>query len=109
MKEGNNLTITSNTVIGTPLYNAGLDIDDQLLTLDGKPVKKTADLEPILKEHKPGDAIQVEYDHRGEKENRYPYFNWQSLFQYCDLRKEGQTPTAEMLAFRKSWFGNKIK
>ncbi|AXY75734.1 M61 family peptidase [Paraflavitalea soli] len=109
MKEGNNLTITSNTVIGTPLYNAGLDIDDQLLTLDGKPVKKTADLEPILKEHKVGDAIQVEFDHRGEKKTATLTLIGNPYFSILTFEKDGQTPTAEMLAFRKSWFGNKVK
>jgi len=109
MKEGNSLTITSNTVIGTPLYNAGLDIDDQLLTLDGKPVKKTADLEPILKEHKVGDAIQVEFDHRGEKKTATLTLIGNPYFSIVTFEKDGQTPTAEMLAFRKSWFGNKVK
>jgi predicted metalloprotease with PDZ domain len=109
LKDGNNLTITSNTVIGTPLYNAGLDVDDQLLTLDGKPVKKSTDLEPILKDHKPGDAIQVEYDHRGEKKTATLTLIGNPYFSIVTFEKEGQTPTAEMLAFRKNWFGGKVK
>ncbi len=50
-----------NTVNGTPLYNAGLDVDDQVLSLDGKPLKKQADLMEVLKAHKPGDKLDIEY------------------------------------------------
>ncbi len=108
-REGTNLTIASNTVIGTPLYNAGLDVDDQLVTLDGKPVKKPGEIEPILKEHKPGDAIQVEYLHRGEKKTITLTLAGNPSYSLTTFEKEGQTPTAEMLAFRKSWFGTKAK
>jgi predicted metalloprotease with PDZ domain len=67
-REGNNaLIIASNTVNGTPLYNAGLDVDDQVISLAGKPLKKQADLMEVLKAHKPGDKLDIEYDHRGNK------------------------------------------
>lgn len=108
-REAVNLTIASNTVIGTPLYNAGLDIDDQLVTLDGKPVKKQSEIEPILKEHKPGDAIPVEYLHRGEKKSTTLTLAGNPFYSLTTFEKEGLTPTAEMLTFRKSWFGAKTK
>lgn len=108
-REGNNLTIGSNTVIGSPLYNAGLDIDDQLITLDGKPVKKQSDIEAILKDHKPGETIQVEFQHRGNNKTTSLVLQGNPAFSIDTFEKDGQTPTAEMLAFRKSWLGNKVK
>lgn len=67
-KDGaNSLTIASNTVNGTPLYNAGLDVDDQILSLNGRPLRKQSDLTGLLKSHKPGDKLDIEYEHRGNK------------------------------------------
>lgn len=108
-REGNNLTIASNTVIGTPLYNAGLDVDDQFISLDGKPVKKQSELEAILKEHKPGDKIAVEYQHRGNNKTTTITLAGNPQYSLVTFEQEGKTPTADMLAFRNSWFGNKVK
>ncbi|MCF0055675.1 M61 family metallopeptidase [Dyadobacter sp. CY356] len=63
-KQNSELVISANTTVGTPLYKAGADIDDQILKLDGKPVKKEADIKAILDAHKPGDEIELEYLHR---------------------------------------------
>lgn len=108
-REAGNLAIASNTVIGTPLYNAGLDVDDQLISLDGKPVKKQSDLEAILKEHKPGDNIPVEYQHRGISKTGTIILAGNPQYSVVTFEKEGKTPTADMLTFRTNWFGTKAK
>lgn len=108
-REGTNLTLISNTVIGSPLYQAGLDVEDQLLTLDGKPVKKQGEVESVLKDHKPGETIQVEYLHRGEKKTATLTLAGNPFYTLTTFEKEGQTPTAEMLTFRKNWLASKIK
>ena len=108
-REEAGLTINSNTVIGTPLYNAGLDIDDTITSLDGKPVKKQADLEAILKDHKPGDSVPVEYQHRGENRSNNITLSESPYYVVVTFEKEGKTPTADMLQFRKSWLGSKLK
>ncbi|MBE9463015.1 M61 family metallopeptidase [Dyadobacter subterraneus] len=63
-KQNSELVIAANTTIDTPLYKGGVDIDDQILKLDGKSVKKEADIKAILDAHKPGDEIELEYLHR---------------------------------------------
>jgi len=35
--------------------------------LNGKPLRKQSDLTELLKSHKPGDRLDIEYDHRGSK------------------------------------------
>lgn len=108
-RDENGLTINNNTVIGTPLYNAGLDVDDVITSLDGKPVKKQADLDAILKDHKPGDAVPVEYQHRGENRSSNITISESPNYTVVSFEKEGKTPTADMLKFRQSWLGNKVK
>ena len=108
-KEGAELTILSNTIIDSPLYNAGLDIDDQIVKADGKTVGTQADLTAVLNAHKPGEQITVEYRHREEtkigmltlKENQ----KW-----IVEMNETANLPvTEEMKKFRKDWLGTKIK
>lgn len=108
-REAASLTIASNTVIGTPLYDAGLDVEDQLLALDGKPVKKQSDIEPILRAHKPGETITVEYQHRNDKRTATITLAGNPYYSISTYEKEGKTPTADMLAFRKNWLGSQQK
>lgn len=108
-KEGAGLTITSNTVIGSPLYKAGLDIDDEILKVDGKSVSKNDELVSILKTHKPGDQIAVEYKHRDEQKTAMLELIENPRLQVVTYEEAGKAVTAGMQAFRKAWLGSKWK
>lgn len=95
------LIITSNTVIGTPLYNAGLDVDDEIISLNGKPLRKKADLIELLKQHKPGDKLDIEYGHRGNKTSTKIVLGENPAFMILPVQKAD--PGA--LEFRKKWLG----
>lgn len=60
----NGLAISKNTIRNTPLYNAGLDVDDIIIELDGKRPKGTGDVNDIISNHKIGDKIAATYLHR---------------------------------------------
>lgn len=107
-KDGEVLTIASNTVIGTPLYKAGLDVDDQLLRLDGKPLKKQADLMEVLKDHKPGEQLSLEYTHRGETRTITITVEESPAFGISVYEKTGLSATNDMLQFRKRWWGSRL-
>jgi predicted metalloprotease with PDZ domain len=42
-----------------PIYNAGIDQDDELRTLDAQRVTGDGDVQAVLQRHKPGDSIGV--------------------------------------------------
>ncbi|WP_342087531.1 M61 family metallopeptidase [Dyadobacter sp. OTU695] len=108
-KEGAGLTITSNTVIGSPLYKAGLDIDDEILKVDGKSVTKNDDLTSILKSHKPGDQLAVEYKHRDEPKTAMLELIENPRLQVVTYEAAGKTVSEAMQTFRKAWLGSKWK
>lgn len=108
-KDGTGLTITTNTVIGSPLYKAGLDIDDEILKVDGRLVSKTDELTSILKTHKPGDQITVEYAHRGETKTAVLDMIQNPRWEVVTYEQAGKTVTPEMETFRKAWLGSKWK
>jgi predicted metalloprotease with PDZ domain len=58
------LMLTRNTIKHTPLYNAGVDFEDVLVTLDGKNLAQGKDIDNILADHKPGDRLTLVYKHQ---------------------------------------------
>jgi predicted metalloprotease with PDZ domain len=58
------LTVATNTIRNTPLYKAGVDVDDVLLQLDDTKLRRPRDVEAVLAKHKPGETIMLVYQHR---------------------------------------------
>ncbi|WP_081867636.1 M61 family metallopeptidase [Hymenobacter sp. IS2118] len=60
--------VADNTQVGSGLYKADIDRGDQLLMLDGKPLKSASDLEGILRKHSPSDVVFVKVKMRNGAE-----------------------------------------
>jgi len=107
-EEGTSLKITSNTIIGTPLYDAGLDIDDQILKIDGKVIGKKIELEEIIAAHKPGDQLNIEYQHRDEAKMAVITLIENPKFIVQPFESSNLAVSEEIIKFRKSWIESKI-
>ncbi|HEY1201762.1 MAG TPA: PDZ domain-containing protein, partial [Niastella sp.] len=105
----NTTIISSNTIIGTPLYNAGLDVEDAITQLDGKLVARAADINEVLSSHKPGDAISIQYKHRKETKNATITLGENPAYSLTTYEQAGLTLTNEMKEFRSNWLGTKVK
>ena len=101
------LVMRSNTVKGTPLYTAGLDIDDVLTTIDGQAIRKTDALLPLLTRHKPGDTIAVKYLHRGEARTVSVTLAENPDYTVVANEKAGSALTPTQQQFRADWLGAK--
>jgi S1-C subfamily serine protease len=101
--------ISSNTIIGTPLYNAGLDVEDVISQLDGKLIARAADINEILSSHKPGDAVSIQYKHRTETKTATVMLGENPAYSFMTYEQAGLTLTNEMKEFRNSWLGTKVK
>jgi predicted metalloprotease with PDZ domain len=56
--------------LASPLYNAGVEQDDQIVSLDGSELSSPSALEQVLVRHKPGETIPIRYVRRsGEMVN----------------------------------------
>jgi predicted metalloprotease with PDZ domain len=101
--------VVSATQVRTPLYEAGVDRHDVILALDGHDIRSQDDLSLVLRAHRPGDLIEIEYEQRGRQvrstlrlmENR-----WLEVVPFEDA---GRTLTPEMRAFREAWLGSKVR
>ena len=55
-----------NTLRGTPLYDAGLDIDDKIISIDNQDIRTFSDLTAVLDRVHPGNSVNIRYLHRNE-------------------------------------------
>lgn len=97
-------TISSNTVIGTAAYEAGLDINDELIKLDNTPITKQEDVATILSQHKVGDAVAVVYKHRGIEKQINITLKESILLSVVPIEQSGKSVTGDMQKIRDTWF-----
>ena len=65
--EGDTATVLSTPLIGSGLYEAGVNKNDLILSLDGQKVTSYPELNFIVGTRKVGDEISIEYAHHGDK------------------------------------------
>ena len=93
------------TLLGSPLYLAGLDREDMLLKLDGQKLINAPQVQKLLATHKPGDVLQVQVRAR-TGERTVPV----TLQENSDLEVVlNEKATRKQLAFRKAWLAGKAK
>ncbi|OQP49465.1 peptidase M61 [Niastella koreensis] len=100
--------ISSNTIINTPLYNAGLDFNDVIVQIDSKLVARPADINEIIATHKPGDVINIHYKHRDENKTASLTLAENPGLAVVTFEQAGLPVTNEMKTFRNSWLGTKV-
>lgn len=99
----------SQTSAGTPAYDAGLDIGDILLTIDGLEIKDQATLTKVTDDHKPGDVVTVTYSYRGQDKTTKLTFGENPALEIVSIEKTGGNLTPAMQAFRDSWLNSQVK
>lgn len=107
--ERGKLVIASNTVKGSPAYEAGLDVDDEIQKLDDTPIKSTNELNAYLVTKKPGDTLRVSYRHRNTEKLSTVVLQGQGNWSALPFEQEGKSVTGDMEKIRNSWFSSKVK
>jgi predicted metalloprotease with PDZ domain len=90
---------------GSPAFNAGLEHEDVLISLDGKPFSAA-----LLKDRKPGDSVTFEVKHRGGVTGKGTLTFGTDPAQQAVLNESAGKPlTAEQKAFRAAWLGSQLR
>jgi predicted metalloprotease with PDZ domain len=103
------VVIATNTLVGSPLYVAGVDRGDRIVTLDGRAMTAPADLESVVAAHKPGDRVSIVFETRGATRNEVVMLAEQPRLEVVTYEQAGMTVTPEMTALRESWLGSKAR
>jgi predicted metalloprotease with PDZ domain len=101
------LTITSATLIGSPLYDAGLERGDRITALDGKPLASDADLRAAVAAHKPGDRVTIGFEGRAGHRDASMTIEENPALQVVTFEEAGMNPTDQQLAFRAKWLSTR--
>ncbi len=100
--ENNELVVVNNMIRNTPLYLAGIDIDDAILELDGKKMQEVQDVSKVINQHKPGDKISLFYRHRNKSIRTTIILKENPVLQI--VSKKGEL-SVQQQTFREKWMG----
>ena len=99
--------ITTPTLRGSPLYDAGLDRGDRIVEWDGKAIKSQADLTTFLNAHKPGDRVKLQVETRAGKKEVDLELAGPPGYEMVPYEMAGKELTPETKAFRDAWLSSK--
>jgi predicted metalloprotease with PDZ domain len=100
---GGQLSLASATLVGTPIYDAGLDQGDRIVTIDGKAVTSDTVVRTVVAAHKPGDRVSVGFEGRGGHRDVTLVIGENPGVEVALYEDVFKTPSAEQRAFRERW------
>ena len=103
------LRVTKNTLKGSAAYQSGLDIGDFLLKIGSDELKNPDDLDTILAKHKPGDEVELSYEHRKITKNVKVKLQANNELEVIPIEKTGGDLTPAMKKFREDWLSTQAK
>ena len=101
------LTIGSGTLVGSPIYDAGLDRGDRIVALDGREVTTEADFRAAIAAHRPGDKVAIAFEGRAGRRDATLTVAENPALQVVTFEDAGMTPTDQQLAFRAKWLSTR--
>ncbi|MFC5272182.1 M61 family metallopeptidase [Adhaeribacter terreus] len=99
----NRATMQIGSLSGSPLYKAGVENEDILLKLNGKKITSAKSLENILKKHKPGDNVILEFEQRGQVKKTTVTLIENPDMEVVTIEKTGKTLSDSTKKLRDSW------
>jgi predicted metalloprotease with PDZ domain len=103
--EGKAALIDSNAIIGSPLYKAGLDRGDKVLSIDRLKIESPAQWEHALERYEPGDTATIRFVQRGIERSAEITFVEDNELEVVTYESTDMDVSDERLEFRRSWLG----
>jgi predicted metalloprotease with PDZ domain len=101
------LRLENNPLIGSPIYEAGLEKGDEILAIDRFPIRSMESWEQTLRRFSPGEQVSVLFLQRGNEKQANMTLQTSPRMRLRKVEDIGETLTAEQAAFRESWLGVK--
>lgn len=106
-KDGTGLRVVSPTLIGSPAYSAGLDLDDELVSVAGLTLALPDDLAKAIGDRKPGEEVELVFKRRGQEIRVNARLAEDQRLEMVPVEKTGGTLTDEQKRFRGGWLDSK--
>lgn len=105
-EDADGLVISSNTLVDSPLYKAGINRGDQIMRVGRFKIKDKDDWERALKRHEPGDTVTIVSQQRDEIREAIITFVENPMLEIAPFENEDLEVTEAQKAFRKAWLGD---
>jgi predicted metalloprotease with PDZ domain len=103
------LALKTSTLMGSPIYKAGLDAGDIILKADGKNINDAATFNAIVAGKNIGDKIVVDYKNRTGAHQTIITLEENPYLEIVTYEKAGKELTKEQQDFRNNWLSSKVK
>lgn len=105
--EGDRVALQAGPLVGTPIYEAGMDRGDRLLTIDGRDATSPATVAEVLAARRPGETVPITFESRGQRLAATVTLAESPRVEVVAMEEVGQVPTADHAAFRRRWLGSR--
>jgi predicted metalloprotease with PDZ domain len=95
--------VVADVPFASPAYGAGLERDDVIVSLGGVKIASGADVDRVIAARKPGDAVPVVFERRGERVTATLTLIEDPHRELVAMEEAGQTPSDEQRKFRDRW------
>jgi predicted metalloprotease with PDZ domain len=99
--------LVSQAIVGTPLYAAGLDRGDLIVSLGGTPVASDSAWRESLASRKPGETVDLVFEERGQRRTASVTIAADPELEAVTFESVGQQLTDAERAFRAAWLGSR--
>ena len=103
------LTVNSPVLVGTPLYEAGIESRDRLVSLAGRTTTTEADIDAVLSGLKPGATIPAVIIGRDGRRETTITVAESPRVEVVTFESAGMAVTPAITTFRDAWMGSKVR
>jgi S1-C subfamily serine protease len=91
----------------SPVYAAGLERDDRILSIGGTPVTTEAMVREAIGRRKPGDTVAIDFERRGgERVTSTLHLVADPRVEAVTFEEAGRPLTEAHRRFRRAWLGS---
>jgi len=107
LQERGGRVVAASVLVGTPLYQAGIDDGDVIMSLDGVALTSLGQVDEIASIHEPGDAVPVTFASRGQTLQSTLSLAEDPRLEVVTYEEAGLELTESIRRFRAGWLGPK--
>lgn len=104
---GDRAAVVAATVAGTPIHRAGLNRDDEVVSLGGRLVRSQADWDAVARAAAPGQVLELVFMARGTERRAQLTVTGDPRLELVPVESTGGALTAGQRAFREAWLGSR--
>jgi predicted metalloprotease with PDZ domain len=101
--EGGKALVLAPTAVGTPLYVAGVDRNDRIVSIDGRPLQSAAELTAALAARSAGETVPIVFESRGRTIEARLTLAADPRIEIVPFEAAGEPVTDAIRAVRASW------